>query len=207
MNKYKIFCIGTNKTGTTSLADTFKHLGYKVGNQREAELLANDCFCQNYKSIIEYCKTADFFQDTPFSKTNIYEILEKDFPDAKFILSIRDSPLIWYNSLLNYHNKIFYKGNEITCDLVKNITYVEKGWFYNMMKNTYKTPDEDLYNKDMLISFYENHNNNIINYFKDKPSKLLIINLSNKDDFNKMLEFLDIKETYGLNSFYHSNKT
>jgi predicted ATPase len=31
--KEKVFCIGANKTGTTSLFDTFKHLEYKVGNQ------------------------------------------------------------------------------------------------------------------------------------------------------------------------------
>lgn len=33
----KIFCIGANKTGTTSLGHTLKQLGFNLGNQRHAE--------------------------------------------------------------------------------------------------------------------------------------------------------------------------
>ena len=37
--KQKIFCIGRNKTGTTSLKRAFEDLGYPVGDQRKAEIL------------------------------------------------------------------------------------------------------------------------------------------------------------------------
>ena len=33
------------------------------------------------------------------------------------------------------------------------------------------------------------------------------INLSNKDDFNKLISFLNINNTYGLTNFFHKNKT
>ena len=135
------------------------------------------------------------------------EILEKEFPDAKFILSVRDSSEIWYNSLVKFHDKGFFHGKKVTSDLMKDISYVKKGWLYKIFKYIYKTPDSDLYNKEKLISYYENYNKNVINYFKDKPDKLLIINLSNKEDFNKLICFLNIDNTYDLNNFYHSNKT
>ena len=35
----KLFAIGFNKTGTTTLSHSLKKLGYKVGKQREAEFL------------------------------------------------------------------------------------------------------------------------------------------------------------------------
>lgn len=38
-NTAKIFCIGKNKTGTTSMARLFRELGIRVGPQREAEKL------------------------------------------------------------------------------------------------------------------------------------------------------------------------
>jgi hypothetical protein len=37
--KVKYFCIGRNKTGTTSLKRAFEDLGYPVGDQRKAEIL------------------------------------------------------------------------------------------------------------------------------------------------------------------------
>ena len=164
-------------------------------------------FCKDFRPIIEYCKTATVFQDVPFSKPTTYEILYKIFPNAKFILTIRDSSEIWYNSLVMFHNKLFYKNRKVTADLVKNVSYIKKGWIYSIIKNTNKTPDDDLYNKKILIDFYENYNKNVIKYFKDKPEKLIIINLSNKDDFNRILDFLNIKKTHVINGFLHLNKT
>ena len=38
----KIFVIGSNKTGTTSLGAALKNLGFRLGNQLEAEMLIDD---------------------------------------------------------------------------------------------------------------------------------------------------------------------
>ena len=65
--KEKIFCIGFNKTGTTTLLHTLKELGYKMGNQARGELLFFDWYNRNFNPIVKYCKTADAFQDIPFS--------------------------------------------------------------------------------------------------------------------------------------------
>ena len=57
-----------------------------------------------------------------------------------------------------------------------------------------------------MVKIYEKYNKDVIKYFKDKPEKLIIINLSNKDSFNRMVDFLNIKDTRGLNDFFHVNK-
>ena len=120
MNKQKIFCIGANKTGTTSLYHTFKHLGFiNGGNIDGVPLLMEPYYHDNFKPIIEFCKSADVFQDLPFSIPKTYEILEKEFPDAKFILSIRESSEHWYNSLVKFHDKQFFRGKKVTPDLMK----------------------------------------------------------------------------------------
>ena len=84
-NSPKIFGIGNNKTGTTSLSKAMSKLGYKVGNQKIAELLHKDWAQRNFTPIIEYCKTAEFFQDVPFSKPFTFIVLDQAFPNSKFI--------------------------------------------------------------------------------------------------------------------------
>ena len=39
----KYFCVGVNKTGTTSIEKVFRSLKMRVGDQGTAELLIHDC--------------------------------------------------------------------------------------------------------------------------------------------------------------------
>lgn len=100
----KIFCIGRNKTGTTSLAQALTDLGYRVGDQRTAELLMEDWGQRDFKRIIQYCHTADAFQDIPFSLRYTFQAIDTAFPGSKFILSVRDSADQWYQSLVRFHS-------------------------------------------------------------------------------------------------------
>ena len=94
-NKQKIFCIGLNKTGTTSLEKAMIDLGYLIGDQRQAELLFDDWVKRDFSKLIEYCKTAVFFQDSPFSYPYTYVAIDQAFPNSKFILTIRDDAEQW----------------------------------------------------------------------------------------------------------------
>ena len=58
----KVFRVGRNKTGTTNLAKAFHDLGYSVGNQAAAEVLYDEVYFEcRFKSIVEYCKSAQVF--------------------------------------------------------------------------------------------------------------------------------------------------
>ena len=48
IQREKIFCIGLNKTGTTSWTQAMKNLGYLVGNERAGEVLFDDWVKKNY---------------------------------------------------------------------------------------------------------------------------------------------------------------
>ena len=61
-NKTKFFCIGRNKTGTTSLKKAFSDLGFIVGNQTLSEKLYDRYFFSNdFDKIVSYCETAEVF--------------------------------------------------------------------------------------------------------------------------------------------------
>jgi hypothetical protein len=205
-NKPKIFCIGLNKTGTTSLGKAMKDFGFIPGNQSEAELLFNDWVKRDFKKIINYCKTAEFFQDVPFSYPYTFAILDQAFPKSKFILTVRDNPEQWYNSLINYHGKLFGNGNiPPTAEDLKQANYVYKGFPYDSMKKLLNVPDEDLYNKDILIESYKMHNKIIIDYFNFRKEDLLVLNVAEEGSYEKLCHFLNRK--CELKDFPWENKT
>ena len=204
--KPKIFSIGLNKTGTTTLEKILKDFNYKLGNQIRGELLFNDWYRRDFKSTISLSKTADAFQDAPFSFPFTFIALDQYFPNSKFILTVRDSPEQWYNSLIKFHSKLWADGiNPPTSLDLKNAKYRYKGFAYEVHKLIFKTPDEDLYNKEILLDYYNNHNYQVIEYFRSRPEKLLVINVSTDNDYLRLCEFLKKKPLH--KTFPWENKT
>lgn len=109
----KVFGIGRNKTGTTSLKMAMMQLGYVVRNQRTAELFLDDWAERDFRRLINYCKTAQFFQDVPFSLPCTYKALDEHFKGSKFILPVRNSPEEWYESLVRVHSKLWGKNGRV----------------------------------------------------------------------------------------------
>jgi hypothetical protein len=204
-NKAKVFCIGLNKTGTTSMAKTLNDLGYIVGSQRLAELLLDDWGNRDFRSLINYCYTAQAFQDIPFSLPYSFQALDGYFPNSKFILTVRDYSEQWYNSLTQFHAKFFGKGKIPTINELKEADYIYPGYIYKLFTWTFNTPEEDPYNKNMLISNYEIYNAVVQDYFKFRPEVFLMINLSESDSYQKLCKFLG--KPYHNETFPHENKT
>jgi len=206
IGKNKVFCIGHNKTGTTTIKTALKDLGYILGNQAKAELLLNDYKDRNLKKVIDYCKTAEAFQDVPFSLYYTYVALDQAFPNSKFILTVRDSPEQWYNSVIKFQSKKFGKnGNLPTKSDLLNAIYRYSGFVYKTKNIYYGVSDEDLYNKDKLIDYYTTHNKLVEEYFRFRPNDLLKINVSDKESYNKLCKFLNKKPLYP--TFPWENKT
>ncbi len=206
-NRTKYFCIGNNKTGTTSVKQVFIDLGFVVANQFNAELLMDNYFDKDFDPIIDFCKTGEFFQDVPFSCPNTFRFLDKAYPNSKFILTVRDSSTQWYNSLIRFHSKLYGDGKIPTVEMLKKVDYVYPGWTWNTIKKMHNiTENDDPYNKEMLISYYENHNKDVLEYFKDRPNDLLVLNVSDKRSYQKLAKFIGIKVD-GKAEFPWENKT
>ena len=206
IGKQKIFCIGLNKTGTTSLKTAMQELGYSVGHQRTAEHLIVDWAKRDFKQIVKYCKTGQFFQDVPFSKPFTYMVLDHEFPGSKFILTIRNSPDEWYQSITTFHGKLWGKNGRIpTKEDLQNATYRYKGtpWISNRL--TYSTPEDDPYNKAMLIDFYNRHNEQVMEYFRHRPDDLLVLNVAEDGAYNRLCAFLGAQPK--RDSFPWKNRT
>jgi len=185
----KVFCIGLVKTGTTSLEQALKDLGYRLGNQRQGELLLEVYLARNFAKIVEFCLTADAFQDVPFSFPFTYIALDQSFPNAKFILSVRDDVDQWYRSLVRFHGNLFAGGRIPVKDDLLRATYCYPGYVWEAIRLVWNTPEDEPYHKPTLVSYYERHNANVRDYFRSK-SNLLEINLSDKGAYGRLCSFL-----------------
>jgi hypothetical protein len=86
MKKQKVFGIGFHRTGTTTLQTALETLGYTVVRMRSKEWEAYTA--EDFGSINEAVKEFDGFRDMPWPL--FYETLAEIYPNAKFILTLRD---------------------------------------------------------------------------------------------------------------------
>lgn len=189
-NQRKVFCIGANKTGTTSVEKVFSSLGLTVGNQGQAELLVHDWARQDYRRLIGYCRFADAFQDVPFSLPGTFQAMDTAFPGSKFVLTVRNSAVEWFESLLRFHSKIVGKGRVPTADDLRQFNYRYPGFLFDSFRLRYGADESNLYNRDLYIQKHEVHNHNITEYFRGRPDDLLVLNVGEPDAMERLLIFL-----------------
>lgn len=207
-NYNKIFSIGSGKTGTTSLEKLLKQFGFKLGNQPTAEVLSRDwLFNRDASRIIDFCHTAEAFQDAPFGYPDLYKVLDEHFPNSKFILTVRNSADEWYNSLVRFHTKLFSSDpnrppNE---NDLKNALYRYKGYIYEGYYASYGKFGIAPYEPSAYKEKYIQSNEAKRAYFKNRPNDFIEINLSKAEDFQRLCHFLHVETD--ITSFPHENRT
>lgn len=217
MSNSKVFCIGANKTGTSTLESILTNLGLKVPNQQEQELLLVDAIrAGNFSRVLEYCDQYDAFQDAPFSQEHNYIILDTLFPNSKFILSIRPEH-DWFKSLVRFHKKTFrfkykFQANEKFFkdkNLYLRDNYTYENQKRNVMRFNGRTVFFDwkhLYHKRTRINYYSARNEDVVRYFLKRPDQLLIIDVTKELDTSRIVEFLGVSERL-ISKMPHMNKT
>lgn len=181
-NKNKVFILGFHKTGTTSITKAMLRLGYRVcGNMNQINEFDSrhhttlDLFDMALPIIDRY----DVFEDTPWFM--LYEELLENYPDSKFILTLRN-PESWYKSVLKH-----FGG------------YSE----WNFHSWIYKGHGDPIGNKDLYIYTYTKHNKAVQEYFKLKNKKLLVMHLPEDFNWKILCDYLECKIPWG--KFPHAN--
>ena len=176
----KIFGIGLPRTGTTSLSQCLQHLGYTHVKYRE-DLLMDIAINKSLTNAFQTIDKFDSCSDLPWPL--IYQELDKQFIDSKFILTVRKDSETWINS---YSFLVRKRPNTKPRELV---------YGYSSPVNH----EADYINK------YERHNQNVRDYFKGEPNKLLVCCWELGSGWSEVCSFLD-KEKPGV-EFPHTNKS
>jgi hypothetical protein len=124
----------------------------------------------------------DSFEDWPWPL--LYREFEQRYPDAKFILTMRRDTDTWFRSLVRH-------AQRTGPTLARKILF------------GYEMPLEAA---EYHMDFYVKHNLAVIDYFSDKPDKLLIVNWEEKADWEPLCSFLGITVIPEI-PFPHKNKS
>ena len=181
--KQKIFGIGFHKTGTKTLGECLKKLGYNhfSYSKKSRELLQELLLKKSLKGIFEAAEKYDSFEDWPWPLA--YKELDKKFPNSKFILTIRKDNQTWLKSL----KKHVEKGNFQPGD--RKLIY------------GYATPHK---NEKKFLQYYNSHNNEVKNYFKNRPKDFTVLCWEKRNQWKELCKFLN-KEIPKI-PFPHKNK-
>ncbi|MEM9810539.1 MAG: sulfotransferase family protein [Pseudomonadota bacterium] len=149
----KVFCLGFQKTGTSSLGLAFEVLGYgKIAGYYEFRDLAQrqdltwDDVTERALQVAEQHRG---FQDMPWPL--FYETFAERYPDAKFILVIRNTD-DWIRSCVN-----------------------DFGHYPNPIRQLIYDAPYPKGHEDIFRARYERHNRDVQEYFKDQPDRLLVL--------------------------------
>jgi hypothetical protein len=188
----KVFCIGANKTGTTSLERALTDMGYRLGDQAGGELLLRDWIKRDFRRIIHLCSTADAFQDVPFSLPYTYQAVDQAFPGSRFVLSVRRSGEEWYQSLVRFHTRIVAKGRQPTAGDLKQFAYRYPGYLWEVQQHLFGIREGQEYNRRIYIEQYERHNEDVRRYFRFRGDSLLVVDLASADAMLSLCRFLGV---------------
>ena len=173
MQHNKIFCIGLNKTGTSSLHEAFKILNYKsihrIGKEGNIKIIIHQNYINGNK-LLKGIENYDAYSDWNNANTNfLFKKLDEQYPKSKFVLNTRDIDG-WLNSREKH---------------VKSIPELRNKQAENP-ENTWYNIDKKAWVKD-----YREHHRQVLNYFEDREDDLLIFNLFDGDSWEKICDFLN----------------
>ena len=189
----KVFGIGRNKTGTTSLDRALRLLALTVGDQNPAELLIHDWARRDFSTLVGYCDSGEAFQDVPFSLDYTFVAMDQAFPGSKFVLTVRPDAATWYESMLAFQTSVVGAGRIPTGADLRSYPYCYEGWLWDVHHLAYGVDDDSLYDPALYMADYELHNSTVVDYFAKRPDDLLVLDVATPGAFERLCGFLDIE--------------
>ena len=149
--KAKVFCIGYNKTGTTSLGHALADMGYDHMSYNGIAWKAYKDWSRSgwtqphFWKIVAIARRYDSFDDLPYNMPKLFPVLDRFFPGSKFIYLERD-PAEWLESY--------------------------RAWSERTGRGPTKFRD------DIELAKFEGHRDMVHRYFKDRPEDWISLDIS-----------------------------
>lgn len=166
----KIFCIGLNKTGTTSIHKAFELLGLSSVHFKSDSGNIKKIIKDNHEGgrpLLAGISQYKAYSDWNVASTNhLYKELDLQHPNSKFILTTRDMEG-WLKSR-------------------------EKHVMRNFSKRNNPTESAPIVNLGAWREEFEAHHLDVQEYFKNRPGDLLIFDVTKGDEWKKLCAFIGV---------------
>jgi hypothetical protein len=169
----KVFGIGFQKTGTSSLDAAFRSLGYRTDrgvflntpNKKSSLWIGPPLTNTNVlERVLPITREKEAFSDNPWPL--LYRDLDSLFPDSKFVLTVRE-PQSWLESLVRHF------GSEES-DMLE--------WIYGVRSVRG--------NEQRCLQVYETHNAAVREHFAARPDALLELDVARDARWDELCTFL-----------------
>lgn len=183
----KVFGIGLNKTGTTSLGEALNRLGIKTIHYPFKKPIYDELRGGNFELSI--LRSYQGIVDTPVAP--YYAHLDRTYPGSKFILTVRE-PESWLRSIAA-HWPVMRQWCEREPQFGRFTDFIS-AVVYGCIE----------YDRDRFLYAYQTHERNVREYFRNRPDDFLIMDVCSGDGWDQLCPFLglDVPEF----SFPHSNR-
>lgn len=181
--KSKVFCVGLNKTGTTTFGAAMSRLGYRVWgwNSYAADFTLHWHEGVFTPTMQKALNNHEAFEDLPWPL--LFRQLDERVPDAKFVLTIRRSPEAWLQSIQ---------------------THIKRAdpWAGHFLIYGSYDPVGD---RERYLRTYNDHNAAVRAHFASRPGKLLEMCFEQGDGWRELCAFLGVKDI-PVEPFPHENR-
>lgn len=173
----KIFGIGFYKTGTTTLYDALRLLGYRTLNgdtprsypgADDGATLIRQIDAGDYR--LPTFEMFDAFTDNPYFR--IWRQIYALYPDSKYILTVRDDEA-WIDSCVK-----FYRNRRLRPMRI---------WMFGR----HADPSRDGESRQAWLDAYREHNAEIRQHFRSRPQQFLEFDPTQTADWGALCAFLD----------------
>lgn len=164
----RVFGIGLNRTGTTSLDAALWHLGWRSMHNPPAERMANGDFGMFSTDDEPYNAGTDV------SVAACYRELDESFPGSKFVLTVRDAE-DWLHSITRHFSRLPRWSGE--------------GDWKTIRERVYSSAWPSL---EQFLAGYRAHLIGVATHFRQRPDDLLVVNLTVGDGWEKLCPFLGV---------------
>jgi hypothetical protein len=191
----KVFCVGTWKTGTTSMGRALHKI---MGGEHQKWEHKNRMLYLNgeWDEIWKISRRHRTFDDTPWNCFDVWPKMKDRYQTSKFILTLREEEE-WFTSMVRW-----YKDNLNTFRRSKIVKRVYKKQLSHFNFNL-----EEMcilsQSKDKWIEWYHLRNEEVKKSFKDS-NRLLIYNITKEHGWDLLCNFLG--KEIPLEPFPHLNK-
>ena len=174
----KIFCIGFYKTGTTTLFEALQVLGFRTINGDKPGSYAG---ADDGSTMLRQIEAGDFnlptfelfdaFTDNPYF--HLWREMYARFPDARYILTVRDEKQ-WIDSCVR-----FYRNRRIR---------PMRLWMFGK----YANPSKDAASRQAWLDAYRAHNAAVRAHFASRPGQLLELDIIRRPRWDELCNFLGV---------------
>jgi hypothetical protein len=190
----KVFCIGFNKTGTTSLHEYFVRAGL---NSKHDATYQKRTRTMPRAELVEYLAPHDAFTDG--ERAN-YALLLDLYPDAKFVLNTRELKK-WLESRVKH---VFRQGGAALAEPTDEANPQPGYWAGDMAREYLNEPERAISDWIDRRDFYHR---SVMRYFAaTKPDALRLVNVSKDLEWQSGLdEFLELSAGTAQPAEIHAN--